>query len=72
VQQLHDVCNTEKCSLWDETLEKAIIILYKEMHRVVETQAMAIVDLASDKEPAEQRSGAEMSFEEMERLPSVV
>jgi hypothetical protein len=63
VQQLHDVCNTGKGSLWDETLEKAM----REMDRVVETQAIAIVDLASDKEPAEQRSGAEMSFEKMER-----
>jgi hypothetical protein len=64
VQQLHDVCKIEKCSLWDETLENA----FQELDTVVEAQA--IVDLASDEEIAEQRSGGEMSLEEMERLLS--
>jgi hypothetical protein len=64
VQQLHDVCKTEKCSLWDGTLEHA----FQELDTVVEAQA--IVDLASGEEFVEQRSGGEMSLEEMERLLS--
>jgi hypothetical protein len=39
VQQLHDVCNIEKCSLWDETLGNP----FQELDAVVETHA--IVDL---------------------------
>jgi hypothetical protein len=40
VQQLHDVCNIDQCSLWDETLENA----FQELDAVLKTQA--IVDLA--------------------------
>jgi hypothetical protein len=64
VQQVHDVCNIEKCSLWDETLENA----FQELDTVVETQA--IVDLASNEEFEDQRTRGEMSLEETERLLS--
>jgi hypothetical protein len=64
VQQLHDMCNIENCSLWDETLENAC----KEMDVVVETSAHN----DSDEEYAEQGTGGHMSLEEMERLLSGV
>jgi hypothetical protein len=64
VQQLHDVCNIEKCSLWDETLENA----FQKFDTVVEAQT--IVDLASDEEFEDQRTEGEMSLEDMERLLS--
>jgi hypothetical protein len=53
------LCNIEKCSLWDETLENVV----QEFDTVVETQA--IVDLASDEEFEDQRTGGEMSLEAM-------
>jgi hypothetical protein len=64
VQQLHDVCNIETCSLWDETLENA----FQEFDTVVEAQTIA--DLASDVEFEDHRTEGEMSLEDMERLLS--
>jgi hypothetical protein len=64
VQQLHDVCNIDQCSLWDEALENA----FQKLDTVIERQA--IVDSASDEEFEDQGTGGEMSLEEMERLLS--
>jgi hypothetical protein len=64
VQQLHDVCNIDQCSLWYEALENA----FQKLDTVVERQA--IVDLGSDEEFEDQGTGGEMSLEEMERLLS--
>jgi hypothetical protein len=60
VQQVHDVCNIDQCSQWDETLVNAS----QELDTVVERQA--IVDLASDEEFEDHGTGGEMSLEEME------
>jgi hypothetical protein len=67
VQQLHDMCTIENCSLWDETLENAV----KELDvDVVETQAGA--DHTSYDEYAEQGTVGDMSLEELERFLSDV
>jgi hypothetical protein len=55
VQQLHDVCNIEKCSLWDEILRNAF--------QESDAETQAIVDLALDEEFEDQRTGGEMSLE---------